>query len=752
MLKVGSRASVFVTHLEFVGSQCQIFCQVGDVGGQADTLAERVAEVVENGLASSMSECHVGSLCLALFHEDNSWYRARVLQNQGNTLKVFFIDYGNTEKVSMNNVREAPEYVLAIPALSTKCIVHDCTPLSGVWTNEEKKKVETMLHSGEFSCEVISIDNSDVNNEVCVVKLCTLDAPNTPLFVRPAAGKSQSLKLQMLSVGQPNEVFVSYVDTAKKFWVQLKHQENELVSLMNDVSACFAEDLPSTGDIVNPVNGQLCAACFSDDGTFYRGLVQNVKGDSCVVFFVDYGNNEKKMTSELFTLPQALCNLPSQAILCAYKGDGKTVEDKVHDLVNEESPSVLRVISGNQTTGYIVEIDAIEKSLGRKTNQPHASASKAGPAKLWQSYPSAVMQVDGIYDVCLSHIEHPGHFYVQLIGNVKSLDVLMQGIEEVAHNYDRLTNMYQGYSCLAQFSDRSWYRAEVVSVAAGKVTVVAVDFGFSEVLPPSQLRNTDPNFKGQPAQAIKCCLDVTKIDKSTWTGAEIDRFKKLAEKKALVAKVTSKNGVSHQLDLYEVQGNTEKRINAQVMKGSSQVTPSSSPARPAYQGRSPVKSVTLSLPEVTLGSKTTVCFTALKMPFLYGQLTNTPVEKVAKLQTDLNTFFEKTSGDPLTGPAVGSICCTKYVDGGWYRGMITKLEGSQAEVAFVDFGDSVNKSVPELKMLPSSLCSLPQQCLLCKIENLPAPIQQSKIESVLLNNKVDVKLTKKEGTSITNNG
>lgn len=754
LLKVGSKASVFVTHLEFLGSECQIFCQVGDIGGQADTLAERVAEVIENGLASPVSGCAVGSICLALFHEDGSWYRARVLESRGSNLKVFFIDYGNTETVTVNNVREAPDYVLAIPALSTKCIVNDCTPISRVWTEDERKKVETMLHSGEFTCEVTSVDKSDINNEVYHVKLYNLDSPSTPIFVRPAAGKNQSIQLQMLKMEKENEVFVAFVESAKKFWVQLKSQDKELVSLMNDIAACFAEDLPSTGDIVNPVDGQVCAACFSDDGAFYRGLVQNVQGDSCVVFFVDYGNNEKKLTTELFTLPQTLCELPAQAILCTYKGDESVVEDKLHDLVNEERPSVLKVLSGNPNSGYVVEIDSVEKSLGRISGQSQgATVGSKAPAKLWQSYTSVIMQVDGLYDVCLSHIEHPGQFFVQLIGNAKTLDVLMQAIDEVAHNYDKLTNLYQGYPCLAKFSDGSWYRAEVTNVAVGKITVVAVDFGFTEVLPPSQLRNTDPNFKGQPAQAVKCSVDVNRSDQSSWSSAEIERFKSLVEKSALVAKVVTKKGCVHQLDLYETRGNTEKSIITELTRGSNQLAATNGSVRASsyqQQSRLQVSSVSLQLPDIPIGSKINLCFTAVKLPYLYGQLTSTPVEKVAQLQTDLNMYFEKNAGDLLTTTTVGSMCCTKYVDGGWYRGMVTKCAGNQAEVTFVDFGDSVNKSFNDLKVLPSSLCSLlPQQCLLCKIDNLPGSLQQNKIESVLLNNRVDVKLTKKEGTLIS---
>jgi len=752
LLKVGEKPHIFVTHVEFVGSTCEVFGQIGDVGGQADTLAERIAEVIETGSASQVSGCGVGELCLALFHEDNSWYRGRVKALTGQSVTVFFIDYGNTETVHLSNIRKAPESVLCFPALSSKCVVKDCRPLTNAWTEEEKKKNESLLVSAEFSCEIVAITRPDANNMVYEVKLYTLDAPNTPVFVRPASGGSQTLNYQSFNPGQEVEVFLAYVESSKRFFVQLKSQENELNSLMYDISACFAEDLPMTGDIVNPVNGQVCAACFSEDGAFYRGVVKDIKGGRCTVHFVDYGNSEEKSTSELFTLPQALCKLPVQGVLCSYKSVPDSIENALHALTSAEKPSRMKIVSGNPSSGYVVELDAIEKQFGRSLGATSVQGATSVPtsqskprSKLWESYSSVIMQVDSIYDVCVSHVNHPGQFYVQLLGNAQSLDSLMQAIYEVAHNYDKLTNLYAGYQCLAQFSDGSWYRAEVVAAEVGKVTCAAVDFGIVETISPTQLRNTDVNFKPQPAQAIQCSLDINRLGSNSWTGQEIARFVSLVNGKSLVAKVTGRQGVTFVVELYDSE--TEKNIYSQFGQSQSSPRATSQPVPRAAQS-SPVKAaprVTIPAPEVTLGSKYTLCFTALKAPYLYGQVTHTPIEQITKLQTDLQNFFTKNPGEALSNASVGSVCCTKYVDGGWYRGMITELNGNKATVAFVDFGDSVDKMVGELKNVPGQLTTLAQQCLLCKPDNIPASTPQSKLETSLLNNKVEVKLTRQEG-------
>lgn len=45
---------------------------------------------------------------------------------------------------------------------------------------------------------------------------------------------------------------------------------------------------------------------------------------------------------------------------------------------------------------------------------------------------------------------------------------------------------------------------------------------------------------------------------------------------------------------------------------------------------------------------------------------------------------------PLDRPPVeNELVIAKYEEGDWYRGKVTKVEGSDCEVSFVDFGDKV---------------------------------------------------------------
>ena len=742
---MGNRLSIFVTHVEFQNSGCQIFVHVGDLGSQADTVIERTDEHVGSGAAEIPSSCSVGDLCLALFHEDNGWYRAQVLSVSGQSVTVFFIDYGNTETVTLDNLRTASDYVLAIPALSTKCIVGDCTPLKDqTWTEEEIKKIESMLHSQEFVAEIVSVD-PDASVATCNVKLFKNDEPSVPVFLRKSASSSDlSVREECLQMGRDYDVFISYVESPQKFWVQLKEKESDLSSLMSDISACFAEDLPSTGDISNPTVDQVCISCFSEDSSFYRAKVQSIRGDSCKVFFVDYGNSEDKSTSELFTLPQVLSTLPLQAIQCSYKPNSNMaqVEESLCKLESDGLPCSIKAMS-KSTSGYVVQIDSIEKLLSQSQTQSVSKPKIDG--KLWASIPSVVMQVGGVYDVCLSHIEHPGRFYVQLIGNASKLDEIMQSIDEVAHNCDGLVISNPGTLCLAKFSDNAWYRSEIMTAEDGKLTLGAVDFGFAESFQSKQLlRKIDPKFKELPAQSIICTLHSDRLGRSHWSQKELEKFIALADKTALVCRVAAKIGTLFQVDLFDTKHDRERHINSELMSVST-----SSDSSVTQQVQKKLTNVSepqakFPPPETKLGSKITLCITALKATAVFGQVTHTPVEKVAKLQSDLNSYYDKQSTKAIDNVSQGCVCCAQYSDGGWYRGIVTSVQGNQVEVSFADFGDSLMKTKSDLKVLDSSFCELPQQCILVSFENLPS-VPASKLESVLVNNRIDVILKNKEG-------
>ena len=57
-------------------------------------------------------------VCLALYDEDEQWYRATILTVGGNgQATVFMMDFGNTEKVSVDKLRPVTAEIMSIPVM-----------------------------------------------------------------------------------------------------------------------------------------------------------------------------------------------------------------------------------------------------------------------------------------------------------------------------------------------------------------------------------------------------------------------------------------------------------------------------------------------------------------------------------------------------------------------------------------------------------------------------------------------------------
>ncbi|CAH0399146.1 unnamed protein product [Chilo suppressalis] len=108
--------------------------------------------------------------CVALFPEDNQWYRASILQysESKNQVKVRYVDYGNIETISLADVREIREDYTKLPPGSLQVKLH------GVKINPDidvnilcQEYNDTFLKNNEiYHAEV-----RDVENETPIVEL-----------------------------------------------------------------------------------------------------------------------------------------------------------------------------------------------------------------------------------------------------------------------------------------------------------------------------------------------------------------------------------------------------------------------------------------------------------------------------------------------------------------------------------------------------------------------------------------------------
>lgn len=738
MPSTGVKIAGLVTHVEFVDNTCHGYAQLCD-SATVDVLSSRLNAVGD--ALDPVESCRPGQQVIALFSQDGTWYRA-VVEGEGlEKVSVFFMDYGNTEFVSMNDIRQCPDEFLDTPGFAKKCNFRDINANGQVWTDSEKDHVMEILVNGEFMVEVLDSDRTSLD-----VRL--YDMENTSNIIQMGKGmtktdsKSSSIPTESLQVGSTYNAYISFVGSAIKFWVQLKSREDDLNQLMENLAEYASAGQP----LANVSKGTNCIATYSLDEAPYRSNVLMVNGDKCLVQFVDYGNSESKNVSELMSLPDKFKQLPFQGIKCSYKRtkiDSNTLEEKLQELTSADDGVTLQVVSRSDD-GYVVEINQIEGQSGKSVAQDQFK----------HEFPSITLELEQTYDVCISYISHPGKFFVHLLENATALDQLMSKLKMEFTSAASVSSPQVGMSCLAQFSDGSCYRGTIRSLdSAGNAGVFAVDFGFEEMLNLRATKELPPKFLTLPAYCIQCTVDITKLKESYWSNQDILVLKNLESNVALIASVTSKRGTLYQLDLFDTRvEDVDRYVNAEIFGNANSPSRSNmdlkvSAPKPQTNSNG-YMSAKIPPPEIFSGAQELVCVTAVKSANqFFAQVTKFPLSKIAELQSKINGFYEKLSANELNNvPGTpGTFCCTKYTDGGWYRAMVTSSRGQSVEVSFVDFGDTHTLPVRDLKQLKPDFQTLSQQCILCQLSTVDPSLGKPEVEKMLLNSVIEVRFGEQKG-------
>lgn len=104
----------FISH---VNSPSEFWIQLENACGDLERIADQLER--DAGTFGTLNDMSPGTLCAAVFPDDDNWYRARILSNTVAGLEVLFIDYGNS--CTCTNLRELPEDLVMTPALAQKC-------------------------------------------------------------------------------------------------------------------------------------------------------------------------------------------------------------------------------------------------------------------------------------------------------------------------------------------------------------------------------------------------------------------------------------------------------------------------------------------------------------------------------------------------------------------------------------------------------------------------------------------------------
>ena len=130
-------------HVSYVASCSRFFVQLEKNIKDIEDMMTQICEYATS--APPMNKLFVGSICIAPYDVDNQWYRVKILNIQGDKVSVLYVDYGNEESVSRNQLREIrKDFVAKMPSQAILCV------LNGFQNRASNKELDTEFENLVF--------------------------------------------------------------------------------------------------------------------------------------------------------------------------------------------------------------------------------------------------------------------------------------------------------------------------------------------------------------------------------------------------------------------------------------------------------------------------------------------------------------------------------------------------------------------------------------------------------------------------
>ncbi|KAI8501531.1 Tudor domain containing 15 [Branchiostoma belcheri] len=700
-VQAGGAVPVYVSHCE---TPAKFWVQVADQEPQLNSLMEAVETSAQGGKPlASTTQLSVGDPCCAQFSEDNGWYRGRIIDtSEEGKLGVQFVDYGNKESVPLEKVHELPADLLKQPPFAVECLLDGTKPAGSDWSSVasswfKEVTIERVLKA-EFlnSTEPVRVKLSDGSEDIGknMVKRGHAIQEDTEIKTQPSeaslpvqvaevsSGPLPVLKEVDLSEETNTEVYVAVTLSPANFWCQLASTTSELDSLMEKICDHYAAD-----------NNE-------------EMLKDPQQGDGVEVIFVDYGNSENVDRSLVKMIKSQFTELPVQAFQCSLANvtppssvwDNDTTAKFTQLCTSQEDAYVIRVLGKDGSGLHTVELAASEEAL--KTGETVGKQLVAeGLAKPLQDA-NSVKAGDRI-DSYISFMDKSNHIWCQKVEQSDALGELMDTIDTHCSNLkdeeDAFNMPQEQTACLAQYSeDGGWYRAKVIEVKEGSMAVQFVDFGNTEEVASSKVKQIKPEFLELPELAFECVLKNIPVP---WEAPLVKQFSDLTNDKALAVNVQNviKQDKKQVVEVILLDG--ELSVNEELTQ--------------KIQKSGETKAYKLAV--ISEGETHSAYISSVVDPTkFYIQMEGT--EEVLEGLMEKIQHCEHLSTPSLDTLQAGTPVLAMYtVDDQWYRAQVLSVEGSTVNVLYVDFGNSEAVGLERMKYISPEFLETPPQAVECTL-------------------------------------
>ena len=320
-------------------------------------------------------QVQVGAPCCARYDADECWYRCQVLENVGgNRVKLHYVDFGNVECISMNEVYSLDSKFTQLPSAGVLCSLNAVKPVSrNGWSSEAVQVFKSLVMGGSGNIKIITARvASESTAGITEVNLFTEDGGQhsiadtltniaEELIARGLAVKSSLTERQVAAAtelsqttpqpsqttpqlsqttpqlsqttpqlsqttpqlnpptGLPEVCKVQVTDITDPWSFCVQEMDREKLAALNTLMLELQEAYrnPFHGGFQVQVGAPCCARYDADECWYRCQVLENVGGNRVKLHYVDFGNVECISMNEVYSLDSKFTQLPSAGVLCS---------------------------------------------------------------------------------------------------------------------------------------------------------------------------------------------------------------------------------------------------------------------------------------------------------------------------------------------------------------------------------------------------------------------------------------------------
>ncbi|XP_023213664.1 uncharacterized protein LOC111616493 [Centruroides sculpturatus] len=544
-----------------------------------------------------------------------------------------------------------------------------------------------------------------------------------------------------ITIGDFRYVNVPNVVNPNEFYCRFMDDNNELLG-MTEQLAQFYENINYGEYILENIHiGKPCCI-LSKDNNWCRGKIESITVDSANVFCVDYGCFENVLLKDIKVLKPEFLKVPMQILKCNSQGiqakesswneeDISLFKNMTQDkcflaqFLNKHSENTYSVtlLSVNALTEANVNKEFLKTGHDIKEPQDSAPSLKLPYSLSVQTdIPHAIIKIGDRLEITVTWVFTVERFYCQLTSYSSDFEEMMVSVQKTYSKMQELEAVIEKPNvdlyCVAQFSeDKAWYRAKIVYVEGNKIGVRYIDYGNEEVVGRKRIKYILPQFASLPIQAIKCqlngikCLDY-KVNE--------DLVQKYFAGKIMC---TFNSFID---DIYVVDLESNGKSISQLLIRDRLASPSDDYIPPTSE--EPVRITFLNADlSHKINKSMDVLISYVESPYKFWCQLLDDSEKLDEITNSITTYYNELSDDSenLTQFQINTLCIAKYtVDNEWYRAVIKSCDADQAEVMFIDYGNSDIVPLSQIKVITEDLSNIPAQAVECSLHEIPPSLSE----------------------------